>query len=362
MTLSININGQPYINFISASVRATLAAVTRGFSFTSSADRDFTFPIRIGDNISILADNIELLDGYIEKLAINYDDTGHEVNVSGRSRLLDLVDSTVPTQFEIDGTSLESICSSLFYYLNIDAEVSNEAGAIKDFTNEISSGEPGENAFQFLEKYSRKRQVILTSDGSNTLILARAGTQNAPSTLKNVRFADDNNILQASLEIDYAKRYYQYLVKSQLNTTVFNFDSDPEDLSNQEGLIFDQDIRESRALIVNAEESSDSFSSYDRAVWEKNIRIGAAFNYNCRVAGNSVNGALWLPNTLVRVIDNYCQIDATLLIKDVEYNFDDIGGSTTNLSMIKKESLTLDLEQSEREANSQNTGDEFIFI
>lgn len=360
MTLQIEINGESYENFKSASVRATLTAVTRGFSFVSTADESASFAIKVGDNVQVTADGLEVLNGYIEKIGIHYDEMGHELSVSGRSRLLDLVDSTVPTQFEINGTSLESICTSLFYYLNMDAFVLNEAGTIRDFTGEISSGEPGENALAFLEKYSRKRQVILTSDGSNTLILARAGTNTAPTNLKNVRYANDNNVLQASLDIDNSKRYFQYMVKSQLNTTAFDFFEDPEPVSNQEGVVFDEDIRESRTIIINSKESIDSFSSYDQAVWEKNMRIGAAFNYRCRVAGNSFNNQLWLPNTLVKVVDDYCQLDTELLIKEVEYSFDEFSGSTTNLSMIKKNSLTLQVEQSQREANSQKEADELI--
>ena len=360
MTLSININGKPYKNFTGATVNATLSAITRGFSFVSTADENASFAISVGDSVQIKADGLELLSGRIEKVNINYDSMGHEVSVSGRSSLLDLVDSTVPTQFEIDGTSLESICASLFKSLNINAFVSNEAGVIKDFKNEISSGEPGENALAFLEKYSRKRQILLTSNGSNTLILARASDQTAPTTLKNVRYANDNNILQASKEIDISKRYYKYFVKSQLNPVPALFDIDPEEISNQEGIAYDEKITVGRELLLNAEESSDSFSAYDRAVWEKNMRIGAAFTYSCRVVGNSFNGSLWLPNTLVKVVDEFCQVDATLLIKDVEYNYDTYSGSTTNLAMIRKEALTLQVKQSEREANSQKLGDDLL--
>lgn len=360
MTLAIKINGQPYENFTSASVTASITALTRGFSFVSTADKNASFAIKIGDGVTITADDIDLLEGYIERLESSYDTMGHEIRVSGRSALMDLADSTIPPTVEIKGTSLTSICRSVFSLMGIDAEVSNEAGTIRNFSGEISSGEIGQNAFEFLEKYSRKRQVLLTSDGANTLVLARAGTNRAPTNLKNVRYADDNNILQATLSIDDSKRYNFYVAKSQLNTTIPSFDKDPEDIVNQQGSIRDTEIREGRSLHFNAEESSDSFTAKDRATWEKNIRINQAWNYNAKVAGNTANGQLWLPNTIVKVVDNYCNIDAELLIRDVTHNYDNIGGSTTALTMVLKRAFTLELEQSQRKANQAKTGDPFF--
>lgn len=360
MTLSIKINGQPYINFESASVAASITTLTRGFSFTSTPNPNNSFPIKIGDEVFITADGTDLLEGYIESLDIFYDTTSHTIRVNGRSKLADMVDSSVPTQFEYDGTSLETIASNLMSAINLDPLVSNEAGNIRDFEGDKTSSEIGQNALEFLESYSRKRQVLLTSDGAKTLVLARTGTVFAPTTLKNVGGATDNNILSSSLTIDNSRRFNQYLVKSQLNPSIPGFSVIPKDTSDQEGEVFDYDIRDSRKLELTSEQSMDSFSSVDRATWEKNIRIGNAFNYQAKVAGNTVKGVLWLPNTLVKVVDEFCQIDATLLIKDIQYDFDLYTGSTTSLSMIKREAFTLEVEQSEREANSKKTAETFI--
>lgn len=359
--LAIEINGIPYVNFTEASVAASVTAMARGFSFVSTADEKNDFPIKIGDRVIITADGTQVMDGFIESLEISYSETHHDIRVGGRSFLADFVDSTVPTQFEKSGTTLQAIAANLLSSIGITASIDNQAGNIRSFGNDLSSAEVGQNALEFLEKYSRKRQILLTSNGGSTMIFARAGTVSAPAELKNVRGARDNNILESTLNIDHSNRFYQYLVKSQLNPASDGFFFTPQETVSQEGIANDSEIRTSRKIEMNAEESSDSFTALDRAKWERNIRIGNAWNYSVTVAGNSVNGALWLPNTIVRVTDDFCQIDSKeLLIKDVQYDFDINRGSRTMMNIIKRESLTLDIEQSARVANSKKEGDNFL--
>lgn len=353
MSLEIKINGQIYTNFQNASVILSIAAITRGFSFVSTANENNTFPVKVGDLVKITADGIDVLEGYIELLEIRYDSGSHEIRVGGRSKMVDLVDSSMPTQFEVNGTTLEAIASGVLKSIGLPNKVENEAGEIKDF-NDISSSEIGQNAFKFLESFSRKRQVLLTSDGSDTLILTRAGISKSPTKLKNIKGANDNNILSAELSLDYRERFYWYIAKSQLNTSTPDFDSDPEEVSDQEGEVFDDDIRESRRLEFNAEESMESFNAKDRATWEKNLRIGNGLQYRAKIVGNSVNGQLWLPNTIVQIEDEYCQLKEELLIKEVKYDFSTGSGSTTELSMIRKNAFTLEIEQSEREALAES--------
>ena len=82
--------------------------------------------------------------------------------------------------------------------------------------------------------------------------------------------------------------------------------------------------------------------------------------YSATVVGHSANGALWLPNELVKVTDDFAQIKADLLIRRVMYNYSITGGSLTTLHMTRKKAFTLELEQSERDANTEETGDLFL--
>jgi len=359
--LAIEINGTSYKNFISATVTATIAAMARGFSFVSTASNDNSFPVKVGDQVVITADGTQIIDGYIESLEINYNDLMHDIRVSGRSFLADFVDSTAPA-IEKSGTTLQAIATTMLTEMGIDATVDNQAGVIESFKKEISSAEPGQNALEFLESYSRKRQVLLTSDGGRKLVFARTGTEYAPIALKNVRGAKDNNIIDATRNIDYSNRFYEYTVKSQLNTSSLDFLSPPREVADQQGKSIDGQLksRQGRKIVLNAEESSESFTAGQRAEWERNIRIGNSETYTATVVGNSVDGKLWLPNTIVKIVDEFCQLNSEMLIRDVQYDFDLNRGSQTRLTMITKDSIRLDVEQTARKYNVVNESNDFL--
>lgn len=359
--LSIKINGTPYKNFVSATVTASIAAMARGFSFVSTASSDNNFPVKVGDQVVITADGTQIIDGFIESLEINYNDLMHDIRVSGRSFLADFVDSTAPI-IEKSGTTLQAIAAVMLSEMGIDATIDNQAGTIESFGKDISSAEIGQNALEFLESYSRKRQILLSSDGGKKMVFARTGTEKAPADLKNVRGAKDNNIIDATRTLDYSDRFYTYIVKSQLNTSVLDFLSPPKIVADQEGQSIDKQLsaRPGRKLVLNAEESSESFTAAQRAKWERNIRIGKSETYTATVVGNSVNGKLWLPNTIVKINDEFCQLSSEMLIRDVQYDFDNNRGSQTRLTMITKNALKLDVEQTARKANIAKESDNFL--
>ena len=359
MTLKIKINGQEFTNFQNAAVVANIGTVTRGFSFGSTATDLNLFPIKVNDLVEITADEIDILQGYVETLDVNYDVESHMIQVAGRSILLDLVDSTVPTQTEFKGTSLISIAKTIMSELGLEPNVINKAGTIRVF-DDITSAEVGQNAFEFLENYSRKRQVLLTTDGKTALVLARAGTERAPASLYNMVDSSFNNILSSQLRIDVSGTYNKYVVRSQLNPLIQGLGASPEDIADQNGQVIDSSVRVTRQLEINAEESMDSFSSSDRARWEANIRKANALAYSATIVGHSIDGQLWLPNTLVRVVDQFAKIEADLLIRAVTYEYSLSEGSITSLSMTRRKAFTLEVEQTERDANTEDTGDDFL--
>ena len=359
MTLKIKINGEELTNFQNANVVADIGAVTRGFSFGSTATKDNLFPVKVNDLVEITADGIDILQGYVESLTVDYDSMSHLIQVAGRSILLDLVDSTVPTQTEFNGTSLISIAKIIMSELGLEPLVINNAGEIKPF-DDITSAEVGQNAFEFLESYSRKRQVLLTTDGKKSLVFARAGTDRAPTDLFNLVQSNTNNILNSQLKIDASQTYNRYVVRAELNPAIQSIEASPEDISDQNGTVIDATVRTTRQLEINAEESMESFSANDRAKWELNIRKANSLNYRATVVGHSVNGQLWLPNTLVGVIDEFAQVSADLLIRSVVYDYSLGRGSVTTLNMTRKKAFTLEIEQSERDASTEEVGDSYI--
>ena len=362
MALKIKINGQEYTNFQQANVIADVGAVTRAFTFSSTADSQNTFPVKVNDLVEVTADSIDILKGYVETLNVMYDGDSHSIDVGGRSILADLVDSTVSTSWaDFDGTSLTAIAKTVMSDLGLKPKIINDAGSISPF-DDVTSASIGQKAFDFLESSSRNMQGLWTTDGNESLVFARAGSGRAPTNLAHIIGSEDNNILSAVLSIDNSNRFNKYTVKSELDGWRQSITNTPEQLSNQSGEAIDAGMpRTTRRLEINAEESMDSFSAGDRAAWEANIRRAGSINYMAIIAGHSVDGVLWLPNTIVSVSDDFTKIYDDLLIRKVIYNYSIIEGSKTSLHMTYKDAFTLEIEQSQRDANTEEVGDEYIF-
>jgi prophage tail gpP-like protein len=363
MTLNIQLNGQDYTNFIDASVVRSIDTVSGAFSFTSTVDQNNLFPIKLGDAVKIIVDGIQVIDGFIEKINVSYSPDSHVISVGGRDKLADLIDSSTGDIKEFTGSvSLVDIAKNILANLGLsDIEVIDNTTGVRLFDAfDITSAEVGKNAFEFLELYARKRQVLLTTDGLGNLVLTQASSNILPFKLKNIVGGIDNNIKNATLDLDFTNRFNTYTVQSQLNPFFLDIGSTPQNNVEQSGQATDSDIRATRILEFNAEESSDGFTSADRAKWESNIRRAKSLLYTPVVQGHSVDNTVWSPNNLVEVEDQFTDIEATLFIQSVRYDQSLNMGSTTTLGLTFKDAYTLQAEQDAREATTDNQGFGFV--
>jgi prophage tail gpP-like protein len=366
MSLSIERNGSDYQNFIRASVSKSIDNLTGAFSFISTADANNSFPIKLGDSVKIYTNGLLILTGFVEAISINHSYDSHSIRVSGRGKLADLIDSSVKDKKEFTGSiSLQQIARTILDDLGLtDIEIENNAGTIEKFRDyELTSADIGHNAFSFLELFARKRQILLNETQEGNLSFSRGSSEEAPSQLVN-DLTRNTNVKTATLNLDNTNRFHTYSVRSQLNPIYQQLNITPADLSDTKGTATDpvpDEIRSTRYLELNAEESHTSGDADQRAIWEANIRRSRSFNYTTTIAGHTVNGKPWKPNTLVHVIDSFCNIDAILLIRSVDYQYSLDEGSIIRLQCAPKDSYTLAAEQDQREASTTDTGNEFIF-
>lgn len=362
MALAIKVNGQDLTFFQEAKVVKSLETLCGAFTFKSTANSDNLFPLRVNDSVEIIADGVTILNGFIETLQVDYSASNHVITVSGRDKLSDLIDSTVgETKEFIGNVTLINVARRILDDLDLTSiEIINNAGDISPFeASEVTSAEIGQGAFTFLELFARKRQVILTSDEQSNLVLLRAGSENAPLKLKNKRQSVDNNILSANVSINNNQRYRSYIAQSQLNPRNLEAFFTAQDIAGQTGNATDNDIRQSRIYEFNSEESDTIESLNQRANWESNIRRARSFNYSATVQGHTFNGQIIRPNQIIQVLDEFCNIDAQLLIKNVEYAYSLSGGSVTKIVVTYKDAYTLQAEQDRRDAIRNNQGDGF---
>jgi prophage tail gpP-like protein len=353
MSLQIRLNGLDLVNFKEASVFRSMESVSGNFSLISTADEQNQLPININNAVEIVTDETTILTGFVEGIESDAAPDSHDFKATGRDILGDLVDSTVGDVKEFTGSvQLIDICRAVLDGINLNnvgivdetaIGITGPSTSLLPFSEfDITSADIGTKGFEFLEPFARKRQVLLTTDGQGNLILARNTGIKLPVKLKT---GTDGNLKNTRKIIDNTQRYRVYTAHSQLNPIRMTAGTTPEEIVQQRGLAEDTEIRSSRIFAFNAEESSDSFTAEERAIWEANIRRAQSLSYTGTVQGHSAaDGVLWLPNRLVDVEDEFNDVQATLLIRSVRYNSSIELGNTTTLEMTFNSAYTLQAE------------------
>jgi prophage tail gpP-like protein len=209
---------------------------------------------------------------------------------------------------------------------------------------DVVAPEAGVNAWEFLDKLARKRQVLLNSNAEGNLVIrSRQPTYVEASVLH--RVADNNNnVLRYSASNDSTGRFNFYVSTSQVNLVALSSGAaNAASLVDLKGTARDTAIRIGRQKVL-AESSYGGTENEDRAKWEANIRRARGQVYSATVHGyRNQTGELWTPNTIVYVADEYVEIDRLMLINSVMFGFDGDAGRTTTLGLIEKDAYTLEL-------------------
>lgn len=352
MTMTLRVGGIDYSNFTEAACDIRLDALTNTFSFEAVAPSGQPLPFKGGESCEVAVDGEKVLTGFIEIVAVNYDGTDHTIRVSGRDKTADLLDSTIDTIDDLRGDNLtlkaviEKVISQLGLSIKVIDQVNPEPFSA---TEDIASAEPGENAFAFIEKYSRKRQVLLTSDADGNIVITTNTGQRAAGAVQHVIGAEDNNVLRSSFSFDTTGRFNAYKVASGLNPVALNQagDSDLASLVNQGGGVFDSAIRAGRQLILISETPFSDSNCTERAKWEADVRKARGLAYTAAVPGFRVgvdSGALWQINRIYQIVDDFVGKIEPMLCNNVTFTFSLEGGSETALGFVGQKAYTLILE------------------
>lgn len=361
----LEVDGQSYEGFTEISVTRSVSSLSGAFNFNATAKPESPLPFRVGQSCRVLIDTNPVINGFIETIDVSYGAGEHEINIAGRDKTMDVIDCSTEIK-EISGSiSLEAAIKRILNGNGLtNIQVINNVSGLKKFgAGDVESAEVGETRFDFMERYARKRQVLLTGDGNGNIVITRSGTTNAATALINVIDGENNNVLSGGVNYSETGLFNKYIVRSQLNPIALDAGVSADEISNQSGTAIDKNVRSTRVLEIRPEQSGSDDDSKQRALWNKNIARAKSFNYTATVQGHYQDEAktrLWIPNEIVSVKDDFAgmtsKIDAKLLINTVEYRLSNDSGSTTVLTCIDKDSYTLQAEEDLRNTRANNLG------
>lgn len=357
MALRLLVDSVPYDGFLEASVTLSMDALAHGFRFVATSDKDNLLPFKGGEPCSVLIDDFLVTTGFIELVEVTHSANSHEINIQGRSKTGDLVDSSLDALELNAPITIQTCIQRVIEQLNQDITVTDQSGS--DPFNEAEDRlgpSVGENAFDFISRLAKKRQVLLNTDSEGNVLITRSEAVQTDSSLLNLINPTDfnNNILSARVSYNHMKRFNKYIVKSQLNVSSLIFSSGLTDLTSvvdqggnsQDNFVSDDGARVGRQLVLRAEKASSTEQSRLRATWEANIRRARSGSYSATVNGFINNtGQVWELNTIVNVIDEFSDINANKLINRIEFSTSVNGGDITRLGMVETDAYQVSLDE-----------------
>lgn len=372
--ITLELNGQRYQGWTEISVMRNIETMSGSFNFCATSSNINTFPIKVGSPCKVFIDNTMVVNGYIDTVGVSYSSNDHSISITGRDRTEDIIDSTIVGVKEFQGMNLIQVIQKVLKDNGLtEIKIINEAGNIDAIfpDNDPAATPISQTVFSFIETYARKRQVLLTTDGKGNIVLARGSKYTSSAVLQNQVDGLFNNIKSANVNYDLTKRFYKYTLQSQQNPAAIGIGFDTpggadEDVEGQEyiqegddvpevdvnsvvvqnGFAIDSSIRSSRVTEIISKTSDSSVNLTELAEWTKNLARARSKEYTAVVVGHYQDDAKtlpWEPNILVKVIDTFADINATLLIKSVEYKVSLDSGSTSHICLVDSDSYTLQL-------------------
>ncbi len=329
----IRANNKIFTEWKSVTVKRGIDQFCGEFSFISSDNQLEGYPIKVGDLVDISINGEIKVRGYVDEINSAFSKDTHDINVSGRDVIQDLIDSTLPIK-AFNSTNLKNLCLEVIDALGVDIQVIDQTTGLSDFDfGETYDAETGQPCMEFLASFARKRNVFLNSNGNNGLVMFQPQGIRATTPLLNLKESDPrNNIKSRVVKISHQGRFNKYAPKSQYNFAVTPTEDYGSSGVNQTGIAIDDEIRDTRYFEFQTEEFMSDEECQNRANEEANIRRAYGTSYTAVVAEVSqTDGSLWDYGLIVSINDEPAGISGGFIIREVQYSKSKDGGSETTL-------------------------------
>jgi prophage tail gpP-like protein len=321
----LSIGGERYGGWTSVRISRGLEQVSGSFDFGVSERFDGVArprPIRKGMAASVLLGSMQVMQGFTDVVAPQYDAQTHGLSVSGRDATGDLVDcAAICKSSSWNNRTMAQIASDLCAPFKVPVKVLADVGP----TFAQWQIEPGETVIDNMDRMARYRGVLLLSDGLGSLLITQPGAAAAAGSL-----VLGQNIRSGSGQSSMQQRFSEYLVKAQQagsDTTFGAIAAGPS------ASVMDPTVGRYRPTVIMAEDQGNPTTCKLRAQWQRTVAAARSEQITYTVDGWTANGKLWQPNTLVPVNDSFMGINETRLISQVVFTLDE-QGKRTEISVV----------------------------
>lgn len=284
------------------------------------------WPIAPGSRCALRLEGEPVATGHVDRVSASLAAAARTITVEGRDLTADLVDcSALNAPGEWTSAELVRIATAIAAPYSVSVALEADAG--EPFSR--FAVQPGETAFEAIERAARMRGLLATSDAEGRLLLTRPGTAAAE-----VAIVEGENLLAGQASLDLSGRHRRYVVRGQapgldlLGTGA---------VTAPQGEATDELARAGRALLILAETSTTPATAATRAAWEAAVRAARGSSVSLTVQGwrQRRGGALWRPGLLVDVVAPSLGIEGRLLVAQVTFTLSGGTGTTTALELAR---------------------------
>lgn len=348
--VELYVGGAIYLGWTSATIERSIEAVSGRFrlSVCEKWEKGMRpWVIRPGDRCVLTCNGEAVITGYVDSIAPSVDNSTRGFQVAGRDKTADLVDcSAVVASSEIRGQDAVGIASIICKPFGIAVRAEVPIGApFPSFAIE-----PGEAAWDCIDRAAKQRALTVTTDGKGNLVMASIGKKQAEDLVLG------GNILSASATFDYSNRFSEYQIKGMSGVVNDEFEAawDPPKPSIF-AKVKDSGVRRYRPLILTGEQQVSDGSAMKRVNLEMARRKGESAKAKIKVQGwTQSNGEIWPLNAMVRVDCPWLYLsNTTLLISSIRYSFDTSSGSITEMELCHPDAFLPDEEKKKKEKETK---------
>jgi prophage tail gpP-like protein len=335
--ISIKVNGKLFEGFTEASISYGIESMARQFALSITSPDQLASPIKVQDKIIVDINDKKVLTGYVDELDKSESASTFTLTIQGRSLTADIIDVSIKRKTYTQ-RDFYQLAKAVISDNNIPIKVVNNVfGSLRLDSN--ATAERGETIFDFLDKYAKKVQVLLTTNENGDLVITREGSGIMKGQLLKIYIGDGvNNILSSSININTRDRYNTIEVYSSTHDK----DTYSKSAIIQTARAVDSSIRNSRKLIINQTTNSKAISLTNLANWNVNIRRAKGSRYTCRVVGFTLQNELFEANKKIRIRDESMDVEGVFLIQSVNFQLNLTEGAITELQIVEIGAFSLE--------------------
>jgi prophage tail gpP-like protein len=321
--LTVHSNGNIWQDWTQFSLSRALKACTGEIRLSMTRPWNGVQPINIddGEPITVFVGNELIATGYVSEFRPGYDAKTIRYELICHDKTIDLVEcAVVHASGQWNNITLDTLAREICQPFNIDVAVEADIGTAFS-TIRL---EPGETAFELLERLSRQRGVLLTTNALGQLVLTTSSAERL-----NSRLQLGQNIRAAQGRFSIRERFSQIIVKGDGGS---QSQTDISETGGQSVTQTDPDVPRYRPHILLTEELFTIEGAERRGKWQIADNLAKSAYTQITVSGwrygDPENGSLWPLNRRIQVTDPIQNIEAELLIVSRTFTEDETGRQT----------------------------------